>query len=393
MKKIIFVNNNLETGGVQTSLKNLLDEIRDLYDVTLLLFHAKPEQIESLPKNVKVITVNSPFKHFGMSSFDAKGKPFLYLARAFWVTLAKWFGRSFIIKLMLPFQKKFKGYDCAISFLHEGRPNQVYGGCNEFVLKKVEAKQKIGWLHCDFGLCGADIDKSRKIYEQFDSIVACSDGARAAFLKCLPEFENKTISIRNCNDYEKIKRLSQPAFDYKNDAFNIVTVARLSKEMGFDRALKAIKSCKREGFNIQYHIVGAGDQAQKLKALSKELDLENTVTFYGNQQNPYPFIAGADLLLLTSYHEAAPMVFDEAASLNVPVLATETTSTKEMITDSNAGIVCENSDKAISDALLNVFQNKELLGKIKEDLKSKNFTNNEKLVKFAELVNKDNLKQ
>ena len=164
MKKIIIVNNNLETGGVQTSLKNLLDEIKDLYDVTLLLFHAKPEQIEAVPKNVKIIVVKSPFKHFGMSSLDTKGKPFLYLARAFWVMLAKWFGRSVVIKLMLPFQKKLKDYDCAISFLHEGVQNRVYGGCNEFVLKKVEAKQKIGWLHCDFGLCGADIDKSRKIH-------------------------------------------------------------------------------------------------------------------------------------------------------------------------------------------------------------------------------------
>ncbi len=386
MKKIIIVNNNLETGGVQTSLLNLLNEIEDKFDVTLLVFSVKPEQIEDVPKNVKIITVKSPFKHFGMSSLDTKGKPFLYLARAFWVTLAKWFGRSVIIKLMLPFQKKLKGYDCAISFLHEGAQNRVYGGCNEFVLKKVEAKQKIGWLHCDFGLCGADIDKSRKIYEQFDSIVACSDGARAAFLKCLPEFENKTISIRNCNDYEKIKRLSQPAFEYKKDVFNIVTVARLSKEKGIDRALKAIKSCKRAGFNIQYHIVGSGDQAPKLIALSKELGIENAVTFYGNQQNPYPFIAGADLLMLTSYHEAAPMVFDEAACLGVPVLATETTSTKEMIVESETGFVCDNSDEAIIEALLNVLENRELLDAVKEKSKNKVFTNGEQVTRFAELL-------
>ena len=38
MKKIIFVINNLETGGVQKSLQNLLKEIHNKYDINLLTF-------------------------------------------------------------------------------------------------------------------------------------------------------------------------------------------------------------------------------------------------------------------------------------------------------------------------------------------------------------------
>ena len=36
MKKIIFVINNLEIGGVQISLINLLNEIKEKYDVSIL---------------------------------------------------------------------------------------------------------------------------------------------------------------------------------------------------------------------------------------------------------------------------------------------------------------------------------------------------------------------
>lgn len=41
----------------------------------------------------------------------------------------------------------------------------------------------------------------------------------------------------------------------------------------------------------------------------------------------------ANLLLLFSEHEAAPMVFGEAELLQLPVLTTNTTSVKELVLD------------------------------------------------------------
>jgi len=60
----------------------------------------------------------------------------------------------------------------------------------------------------------------------------------------------------------------------------------------------------------------------------------------------------ADLFLMTSYHEAAPMVIDEARALGLPILTTETTSAHDMVTDRHCGWVCENSQSAINTALL-----------------------------------------
>ena len=376
LKKIIIVNNNLEIGGVQTSLINLLKEISDKYDVTLLLFHAKPNKIAELPEKVNVIVINSPFKHFGMSSKDCKPYSFTYFARAFWVILAKCFGRSFIIKFMFPFQKKYRGYDCAISFLHEGNPQNMYGGCNEFVLRKIEADQKIGWVHCDFGLCGADIKKSRKIYERFDKIVACSDGCKSAFLNCYPEFVDKTFSVRNCNDYERIGILSQNnSVEYDKSCFNIVTVARLSQEKAIERAIVAISECIKLGYIINYHIVGAGSEEDFLRKKVIEMGLEKMVKFYGNQSNPYPYIKKADLFLLTSHHEAAPMVFDEAKFLGIPILATKTTSTYEMIEKDGCGIVCENTQDDITKKMVFVLSSSEALPQIRDNLKKIEFSN------------------
>ena len=388
MNKVIFVINNLGTGGVQSSLLNLLAELNEKFHITVLCFDERLKNSSNiLPLHVDLVVPNSPFRYLGISQGELRGKPTKYLARACWAFLTKLLGRSFTVRMMLPFQRKLGDYDCAISYLHEAPQKSFYGGCNEFVLKKIKAKKKVTWLHCDFELCGANSKASEKIYQQFDEIVACSEGTRQAFLRCMPQFEDKCVAIRNCNDYENIRRLAGDGISYDKSEFNIVTVARLSKEKGIERAIEAVKRCVKKGYQLHYHIVGSGDQAVPLKKLTEDYGLENAVTFYGNQNNPYPYIKNADLFLLPSYHEAAPMVFDEAACLGVPVLATETTSTDEMITESGSGFVCENSQNGIADGLIKVLKKPDSLIEIKKALQQCQFTNQDKINKVSEVIN------
>ncbi len=388
MKNIIFVINNINTGGVQSSLLNLLAEIHDKYHITLLCFNTRQskEKLSLLPDDIRFIVAKSPFKYFGLSKAEARSNLFLYCARAFWAVVTKIFGRSFAIKLMLPFQKTLGTYDCAVSYLHEASQKSFYGGCNEFVLRKIKAKKKVAWLHCDFGLCGANSKASEKIYRRFDKIIACSEGTKQAFLRCMPQFKQKCTAIRNCNNYEHIRRLAGTGIQYDKLKFNIVTVARLSPEKGIERALAAIKECTAAGHKLHYHIVGWGQQAEYLKKLTEEYGLTDTVTFYGNRNNPYPYIKNADLFLLPSYHEAAPMVFDEAACLGVPVLATQTTSTDEMIARNNSGFVCENSQKGISNALSEISEHRDKLTVIKANLECRRFTNKNSIEKLGEII-------
>lgn len=387
MYNVIFVINNLGTGGVQSSLLNLLAELNEKFHITVLCFDERFKNSSNiLPPHVNLVVPNSPFRYLGISQGELRGKPIKYLIRACLAFLTKLLGRSIAIRLMLPFQRKLGDYDCAISYLHEASQKSFYGGCNEFVLKKIKAKKRVTWLHCDFELCGANSKASEKIYRQFDEIVACSEGAKRAFLRCMPQFENKCVAIRNCNDYDNIRRLAGDGVLYDKSKFNIVTVARLAKEKGIERALEAVKRCIKKGYKLHYHIVGSGDQSAYLKNFTRDYGLENVITFYGNQSNPYPYMKNADLFLLPSYHEAAPMVFDEAACLGLPVLATETTSTEEMITESGSGFVCENSQEGIFDGLIKVLKNPDSLIEIKKTLKQRQFTNQDKINKVSEVI-------
>lgn len=386
MKKIIIVINNFEIGGVQKSLVNLLKEIHNKYEITVLTFFGNEEFEKNIPDDVKIIKPKSGICQLGMSARHLKGKPFLYIERMVCVALTKLFGRSFVIKLMCFGRKKYKDYDVAISYIHEGPQKNLYGGCNEFVLKMIEAKKKFGWLHCDFNLSGANNNQSKRIYADFDGIIACSEGCRKAFVKCIPQFDNKTVSVQNCNDYRQIRMLAGNGIKYDKEYFNIVTVARLSEEKGIERALEAVHKCVEKGYKIKYHIVGSGDREAFLQNKVVELKIDDNVIFHGNQLNPYPYIKNADLFLLTSYHEAAPIVFDEASCLGVPILATETTSTDEMIKDGRRGFVCENKQSDINAKLLELVSGIGKINDIKTHLETITFNNLETIEKFNKIM-------
>ena len=388
MKKIIIVNNNMNVGGVQKALINLLNEIADKYEITLLLFSPTGEYMNSIPASVKVISCNSLFRCLGLSQTECKHSPFLFIIRAFLVIVTKLFGRKSAMKIILCSQRKLVGYyDCAISYLQNGANKSFYGGCNEFVLKKISAERKTAFLHCDYRNCGADYNYNNELYREFDIIAACSEGCRQAFLECIPDLRDKTVTVPNCHNYEEIRQLADlNPIEYDNNIINIVSVARLSVEKGIDRGIRAISKVISLGYKVHYHVVGDGVLRVFLQELVIELGLQNVVTFYGNTYNPYRYMKNADLLLIPSYHEAAPLVIDEAFCLGVPVVSTETTSSKDMILDRDIGFVSKNTQEDLQVKLVEVVKKTQFLRDCKNKIKNKDCSNLDAVKGFMKLL-------
>jgi glycosyltransferase involved in cell wall biosynthesis len=70
-------------------------------------------------------------------------------------------------------------------------------------------------------------------------------------------------------------------------------------------------------------IAGEGPERGRLEARCRELDLTGAVHFAGFVENPYPLMAAADLLILSSRHDAFPNVVLEALACGTPVVATD----------------------------------------------------------------------
>jgi glycosyltransferase involved in cell wall biosynthesis len=133
-----------------------------------------------------------------------------------------------------------------------------------------------------------------------------------------------------------------------------VAVARLTHEKGLERAIAAVAQARAQGTPLTVHLVGDGPLRDTLQQQAADSGVTDYVIFHGSQINPYPYIRQADVLVVPSHHEAAPMVIDEAVSLGIPVLTTATTSAKEMVPDRGAGWVCTNTDEAFVHALCRI---------------------------------------
>ena len=387
-KKIIIVNNNLDIGGVQCSLINLLEGIKNDYDITLFLFSNTGEYINNVPKNIKVIEASKKLQLLGISQLDAKKNGIKWnLLRGVLATFTKLFGNKIPFKFLMRSENILDDYDYAISYLHSSNEKSFYAGCNEFVLNSIQAKEKLTFIHCDFLSYGGNTIYNRELYKKFDKVALVSNGCKEKFSRAIPEMENKLYCVRNFNNYKDIIAKSNiNSLEYDKDYFNIITVARLSEEKGLMRCIPIIKNLLEEGYKIKWIIVGDGSLRDSIENYIRDNHLENNILLCGNKRNPYRYIKNSDLFLLPSYHEAAPMVFDESKCLGVPILATRTTSTYEMIEECNAGWVCENSKSGIREKLLYILNNRNELMSIKNELMKKRFSNESSLIQFKKLL-------
>lgn len=385
-KRILIVNNNMHIGGVQKALVNLLKEIASEYEVTLLLFYKGGELLRDVPENVRVITACRVLRGWGATREDAGGLR-LQLSRAFSAAITRAAGRKWICRILFPFQKKLRGYDVAISYLHSGNDHVFYGGCNEFVLRCTEAEKKISFLHCDYEKMHAGSRYNASIYQKFDAIAACSAGCKDAFSAVFPELKQKVQVVRNCHDYERLHHdAAQAPAALSKTSVNVVTLSRFGREKGILRGIQAAADVQRAGKRLRYFIIGNGVEYPKAAAMVKRLGLETSVTLLGEMLNPYGYLKAADVLLIPSFSEAAPMVIGEAASLGTPVLSTRTSSAEEMIVCSGYGWVCDNTQVGITEGLERLLANPEILKSHRESLEKMVFTNSEAITEFRHLI-------
>lgn len=85
-------------------------------------------------------------------------------------------------------------------------------------------------------------------------------------------------------------------------------------------------------------VLGEGRGRHEMEALVKKLKLEDNVALPGFVENPYSYMAHADLFVLSSRWEGLPTVLIEALSCGTPVIATDCPSgPREILADGQYG--------------------------------------------------------
>mgnify|MGYP004507434967 FL=1 len=165
-------------------------------------------------------------------------------------------------------------------------------------------------------------------------------------------FARKSSVLYNVIDTDEIyTKLSQDSNSYDYD---LIYVGRLTYQKNPQRLLRLCARLKESKPDLKVAIVGTGELEEELKALCKELNLEDTVHFLGFQPNPIKMVAGSKAMILTSRWEGTPMCALEAMALGTPVVSTPSDGMKDLLTDGVSGYLTE-SDEQMAVDLLKIF--------------------------------------
>lgn len=382
-KDILFVIVGMDTGGIPSSLLCLLQELekRNLYNIDIICFAHIGKKFQDLEK-YHVLPEDKNLRLIGISQKKAFEENLLYGIKRFVLGgVAKYIFKGIAYDLIMKDYKNSKKYDVAISFMHS-KYKSLYGGTNEFVLKKIAAKKKVTFIHGDFLNAKLNTDYNYRIYGKFDAIASVSRSCKKIFDQTWPDYEFKSFVVENCINIEEIKRKSEVnTIEYKKNIVQFVTVARICKEKGFDRTIHVLSRLKKLGYDFRWHVIGGNGDSIEEKITEEGLYSE--IVLYGEKKNPYRYVKNADAFLLLSYQEAAPIVIQEAICLNVPVISTNTLSAKELVGEN--GIIVDNNEESIFAGLKNILDHPEILNNIKNNIKNE-FGNEKKVKQFERIM-------
>ena len=379
MKKIIFVCDSLRIGGIQTALVNLINNLNlEKYKIDLFLFNDENSE-KKIDSRINIISGSKFLKtcSYTLNQAKEKGK-ICYLIRGFVSLLCKIFGANLVYNCIFLFEKNLKEYDIAISFSNNGSIKSTYFGYNKFVLKKIEAKKKVSWLHVDYETMKMNNKINNREYKLFDCVVAVSNATMKSFLKYIPEMKNKTIVIYNYLDFDTIKRksLENTKYEFDNNLFNIVSVGRLDSNKNQIMQLEIAKKLCDNNIKFKWYLIGDGPERTNLENYIINNKLENCVIMLGYINNCYPYIKKSNLVVSTSLSESYGLSLIEALSLKKIVVTLEYPAVYEIINDN--GIVCQSKD-IIYETIKKIIIDKKYYNE--NEKKAKNIIDNEMITK------------
>lgn len=361
MKKIIFVVDNLNIGGVEKSLVTMLNNINiNKYEIDILPLVSGGIYEEKLKElNVNILPIPK-------TKYDTS-----LLSSSFKKTIIYYLKHFKILKIFNLFVLFFKGkrnnliknlslaelircsiidsydfinynYDFAIGYI-----DRQY---SYFASKKIKSNKKIMWIHSDYDVVGSDICGYSEIYQTFNNIVCVSNKAKNSFLCKFPVLEKKIVVINDMLDLDMM--LSSPIYNFNNNCIKLVSVGRLSPEKRFIKLIENFHVISKSvDKDIILYIIGDGPERLLIESKIREYGLTDNVILLGRQENPYQFIKSADIFLQPSIKEGYCLTVYEAYFLNKFIIAFNIADVNDIIKNGVNGFICENDDDFVENTI------------------------------------------
>lgn len=363
MKKILFLIDNLGSGGAQRQVATIAPLLKEAgCDVEVLCYHGNDFFAQKLIDNsIKI----------------------------HWITPKSFIARVFKIRRFI----RRGRYDAVVSFLDT--PDflnclAAIGGRSWRVITSERSAKE------DFFL-----SHKGKIFGWFrrysDTIVCNSENARQLWLKYYPQYEDKLKVIYNIVDINEIDSTYIPRRDDKTHIIVAASYQYLKNPINVVKAILNLSAKYKRQLKLDWYgrcevTVGetrAYDEAQKLVEDNK---LQNIVSLNDSTNLISEKMNEADVVGLFSKYEGLPNTICEGMSLSKPVIMSRVSDYPVFVSDNN-GVLCDwDNTQSITDGIKQLIDMPlDQLLKLGRNSKEKSdilFDKKGNLLKWQELVDK-----
>lgn len=327
--KVLFLVESLSGGGAEKILSGLVRGLdRDRFDVTVCTVVDCGPYREEVRKYARYRTI-------------VGGRGLLYRIR--YALVYRFLPAAWIYKWNIA-----GDYDVEAAFT-EGLPTRLLAAAPE------GKSWKIAWVHVDLearpwtqGVVFRSLEEEKKAYARFQSVVHVSQTVREAFERRFGAHAGSVV-LHNPVDRDDVRARSAAAEEVpEKKHFRFISVGRLEEQKGFDRLIAALARLKERGWKAELVILGEGSRRRELEGQAAALGVAGSVQMPGFRENPYPWMASADLFVCSSRSEGMSTVVTEALALGLPVLAVECSGVREQLGMGRFGRIVENHEEALA---------------------------------------------
>jgi glycosyltransferase involved in cell wall biosynthesis len=170
---------------------------------------------------------------------------------------------------------------------------------------------------------------------------------RAVFLDAGLAREKRTALLPGSG--VDVSRFSPQPTVRDDGVFVFLMVARLMWDKGVGEYVAAARQVKAEFPEASFRLLGFLDVASPSAIGRGEVETwlhEGVIEYFGHSDDPVPIYAESDCVVLPSYREGMPRTLLEAASMGLPMIASDVAGCRQAVVNGETGFLCKARDAA-----------------------------------------------
>ncbi|MDT0689824.1 glycosyltransferase family 4 protein [Salegentibacter sp. F188] len=194
------------------------------------------------------------------------------------------------------------------------------------------------------------------LLKRVDAIVSVSEASKDDLNKLFP-FTATITSVVPVGVEEKRFLEGNPLRPESQHKKKLLHIGSFTKEKNHYGILKIFQRILSSEPSVELHLLGEGVLRNKIQEKANELDLEGSVYFHGEVEDPTLYIEFSDVLILPSLIEGLPAVVVEAMYQKLPVVAYNVGGISEILNNNTGYLIEKNDENSFAAAVLKELEN------------------------------------